>query len=89
MQKCCYKCKSFWSEFKETSIELVILVVFRFGFEGGIWGMIAPFPGHCILVVFLSTQLSRKSAILVSLREAVCSQKTVGSTLRRTRIKFD
>ena len=30
-----------------------ILVISRFGFEGGIWVLIAPVPGHCILVTFI------------------------------------
>ena len=28
----------------------VILVICRFGFEGGIWVLIAPVPGHCIIL---------------------------------------
>ena len=31
----------------------VILVISRFGFEGGIWVLIAPIPSHCILVSFI------------------------------------
>ena len=31
----------------------VILVISHFGFEGGIWVLIAPVPGHCILVTFI------------------------------------
>ena len=27
----------------------VILVISRFGFEGRIWVLIAPVPGHCLL----------------------------------------
>ena len=30
----------------------VILVVSRFGFDGGIWVLIAAVPGHCMLVTF-------------------------------------
>ena len=30
----------------------VILVISHFGFEGGIWVLIAPVPGHCLLVTF-------------------------------------
>ena len=30
-----------------------ILVISRFGFEGGIWGFIAPVPGHGLLVNYL------------------------------------
>ena len=33
--------------------DYVILVISRFGFEGGIWFLIAPVLGHCILVVTL------------------------------------
>ena len=29
---------------------LYTLDISRFGFEGGIWVLIAPVPGHCILV---------------------------------------
>ena len=32
----------------------VILVISRFGFDGGIWVLVAPVPGHCILVTFVS-----------------------------------
>ena len=28
------------------------LVIFHFGFEGGIWTLIDSVPGHCILVTF-------------------------------------
>ena len=28
----------------------IILVISRFGFKGGIWVLIAPVPGHCMLV---------------------------------------
>ena len=34
------------------TIIFVILVISRFGFEGGIWVLIAPVPGHCLLVTF-------------------------------------
>ena len=27
----------------------------RFGFEGGIWVLIAPVPGHCILVTLITS----------------------------------
>ena len=30
----------------------VILVISRFGFEDGIWVLIAPVPGHCLLVTY-------------------------------------
>ena len=30
---------------------------FQFGFEGVIWGLIAPVPGHCILVTFKNQHL--------------------------------
>ena len=29
------------------------LVISRFGFEGGIWGLIVPVPVHCILVTLV------------------------------------
>ena len=32
---------------------ILYLVISRFGFEGGIWALIAPVPCHCILVTFL------------------------------------
>ena len=35
----------------------------RFGFEGGIWVLIAPVPGHCILVTFLLTCKCEKDRI--------------------------
>ena len=31
----------------------VILVIFHFGFEGEILGLIAHFPGYCLLVTFI------------------------------------
>ena len=31
----------------------VISIISRFGFEGGIWVLIALVPGHCIRVTFL------------------------------------
>ena len=31
---------------------IVILVISSFGFESAIWVLIAPVPGHCILVTF-------------------------------------
>ena len=31
----------------------VILVISRFGFEDSIWVLIAPVPGHCLLVAFV------------------------------------
>ena len=34
------------------SLLFVILVISRYGFEGGIWVLITPVPGHCILVTF-------------------------------------
>ena len=30
----------------------VFFVISRFIFEGGIWGLIAPVPDHCILLTF-------------------------------------
>ena len=43
--------------FRETAAHsvlrlFVMLVVSCFGFECGIWDLIAPVPGHCILVTF-------------------------------------
>ena len=32
----------------------LVLVIFQFGSEGGIWVLFAPVPGHCILVTFSS-----------------------------------
>ena len=32
--------------------DFVILVISCFGFEGGIWVLVAPVLGHCILVYF-------------------------------------
>ena len=37
----------------------VILVISRFGFEGGVWVLIAPVPGHSILVSFYTTKKQR------------------------------
>ena len=34
------------------SVDHMILVISSFGFEGGILVLIAPVPGHCILVTF-------------------------------------
>ena len=32
----------------------VILFISRFGFEDGIWVLITPVPGHCLLVTFFN-----------------------------------
>ena len=34
--------------------DFVILVISSFGFKGGIWVLIAPVPGHCILVTHIA-----------------------------------
>ena len=36
-------------------LTFVILIISRFGFERGIWVVIDPVPGHCILVTFKKT----------------------------------
>ena len=41
---------SFW---KRVPHCILILVISRFGFEGGIWVLIAPVPSRCILVTFI------------------------------------
>ena len=42
--------------------DFVILVIFRFGFKGGIWILIAPVPpGQCILLVTLKTYMGHNT----------------------------
>ena len=41
----------------------VILVISRFGFEGGIWVLIAPVCGHCILVTFILVTRKQRRVI--------------------------
>ena len=38
----------------------VILVISRFSFEGSIWVLIAPVPGHCLLVTFFYQTLRQR-----------------------------
>ena len=42
---------------------LVILVSFCFGFEGGIWALIAPVLGHCLLFTYIVNQKQNKKVI--------------------------
>ena len=39
----------------------VILVISRFGFWGGLWVLIAPVPGHCLLVTFTALCIFEQS----------------------------
>ena len=72
--------------------DLVILVISRFGFEGGIWVSVAQVPGHCILVTFVNTFIShcsggfRRSSelpkhIILYIYGGDCENKRVKSTL--------
>ena len=36
-----------------------MLVICRFCFEGGIWALIPPDPGHCLLVTFMGLGYAR------------------------------
>ena len=40
------------------SLYFAYLVIYRFGFEGGIWVLIAPVPGHCILVTLVTFKIN-------------------------------
>ena len=49
------QCSLGWPYFLLVRRLFVILVISFYGFEGGIWVLIVPVPGHCILVL-LCTQ---------------------------------
>ena len=41
-------------------------VISRFGFKGGIWVLIAPVLGHCLLVTFVMSQQKKKHPFVIS-----------------------
>ena len=47
----------FWKELP-TRLFVGSLCILTFGFEGGVWVLIAPTPGHCILVTFIIHSLT-------------------------------
>ena len=44
----------------------VILVISRFGFEAGIWVLIAPVPGHCLLVTLIEIYIRFDQILYIS-----------------------
>ena len=55
----------------------VILVIFRFGFEGGIWALFAPVPGHFIFVAINKVKPSKGNDTSTSLFTAAIQLKQI------------
>ena len=57
-------CPLGWPHFFNVSSLFVILLISRFGFKGGFWGLIAPLPLHCLPVTF--TKFERRCVVTAS-----------------------